>query len=85
MQMEKTISVIPAMPKAVLDQRNRPQKLRVAAYGRVSTLQEEQQSNYEAQISYYTDLINKNPEWTLAGIFSDEVYQVQAPKSARIL
>lgn len=33
---------------------------------------EEQQNSYQVQIDYYTDLINKKKEWTLAGIFADE-------------
>ena len=47
-------------------------QLRVAAYCRVSTELEEQQSSYEAQIEYYTEMINAKKEWTLAGIFADE-------------
>ena len=42
------------------------------AYCRVSTEQEEQQNSYQVQIAYYTDLINRKKEWTLAGIFADE-------------
>jgi DNA invertase Pin-like site-specific DNA recombinase len=47
-------------------------QLRVAAYCRVSTDQEEQLTSYEAQVAYYTDKIMANPEWTMAGIFADE-------------
>lgn len=47
-------------------------RLRVAAYCRVSTKEEEQASSYEAQCEYYTDKIMSNKEWTLAGIFADE-------------
>ncbi len=47
-------------------------KIRCAAYCRVSTEQEEQQNSYQVQIAYYTDLINRKKEWTLAGIFADE-------------
>lgn len=47
-------------------------QLRVAAYCRVSTDQEEQLTSYEAQCAYYTDKIMTNPEWSLAGIFADE-------------
>lgn len=47
-------------------------QLRVAAYCRVSTDDEEQLTSYEAQKTYYTDLIMKNPKWTMAGIFADE-------------
>ena len=47
-------------------------QLRVAAYCRVSTKEEEQASSYEAQCNYYTDKIMSNKEWTMAGIFADE-------------
>lgn len=47
-------------------------QLRVAAYCRVSTDQEEQLTSYEAQVAYYTDKIMTNPEWIMAGIFADE-------------
>ena len=47
-------------------------QLRVAAYCRVSTKEEEQTSSYEAQCEYYTDKIMSNKEWTMAGIFADE-------------
>ncbi len=46
-------------------------KLRVAAYCRVSTDSEEQETSYEAQVTHYTEYIQKNPEWELAGIFAD--------------
>ena len=47
-------------------------KLRVAAYCRVSTDTEEQQTSYELQARYYTNLITQNPDWELVGIFADE-------------
>lgn len=47
-------------------------KQRVAAYARVSTEQEEQQSSYKAQMDYFTDLIMKNPDWEFAGMYADE-------------
>ena len=46
--------------------------LRVAAYCRVSTDDEEQLTSYEAQKLYYTQKIEGNPEWKLSGIFADE-------------
>ena len=66
----RTVTVIPAKPQ--LDQQEVMRQLRVAAYCRVSTAEEEQQSSYEAQCTYYTDKIMTNPEWTMAGIFADE-------------
>ena len=46
--------------------------LRVAAYCRVSTDLEEQESSYEVQCSHYHALITGHPGWTLAGIYADE-------------
>lgn len=47
-------------------------KKRVAAYARVSTELDAQQNSYEAQIEFYTNLINNEPEWEFAGIYADE-------------
>lgn len=47
-------------------------KLRVAAYCRVSTEEEEQQGSFEIQKEFYTDKINSTPEWKLAGIYADD-------------
>ena len=47
-------------------------RLRVAAYCRVSTKQEEQLNSYEVQKKYYIDKINSNVEWELVGIFADK-------------
>ena len=67
---ERRVVIIPARPQAMQEELKRQK--RVAAYCRVSTEEEEQQSSYEAQCSYYTDKIMTNPEWTMAGIFADE-------------
>ena len=70
--IKKNISVIPAKP--AYDRMVRPQMkaLRVAAYCRVSTLMEQQESSYEVQVSYYTEKIKSNPNWKLAGIYADD-------------
>lgn len=68
--LPRTVTVIPAKPQR--NQQAVRRQLRVAAYCRVSTEEEEQQSSYEAQCTYYTDKIMTNPEWTMAGIFADE-------------
>ena len=68
--LQRTVTVIPAKPHR--NQQAVKRQLRVAAYCRVSTEEEEQQSSYEAQCTYYTDKIMTNPEWTMAGIFADE-------------
>ena len=66
------VKVIKAKPKAQTTEVTRgTKKRRVAAYCRVSTDMEEQESSYEAQCEHYTNYINTNPEWELAGIFAD--------------
>ena len=65
------VIVHPATKKADKKEKKKG-KLNVAAYCRVSTDQEEQLTSYEAQITYYTDKIQSNPQWSLAGIFADE-------------
>lgn len=62
---------IPARPDAVQQAGSRRQ-LRVAAYCRVSTKEEDQANSYEVQKGYYTDKIMSNTDWTMAGIFADK-------------
>jgi len=64
------VTVIPAKPELL--KKNLQRQLRVAAYCRVSTDEEEQLTSYEAQKTYYTDKIMQNKDWTMAGIFADE-------------
>ncbi len=81
--IEQKIIVIPAKSH---DEIRRTSRLKVAAYCRVSTDQEEQESSYEAQISYYTEKIGKNTEWQMAGIFADEgITGTQAKKRPEFL
>ena len=67
--MQRSVVIIPAKTKESLQT---AAKLKVAAYCRVSTDQEEQESSYEAQISYYTEKISKNPDWSMVKIFADD-------------
>ena len=71
MSTAPNVTVIPAKVQTA-ESRDKYHQFRVAAYCRVSTELEEQQNSYQVQIAYYTDLINKKKEWTLAGIFADE-------------
>ena len=71
MSTAPNVTVIPAKVQTA-ESRSKYHQLRVAAYCRVSTAQEEQQNSYQVQIAYYTDLINRKKEWTLAGVFADE-------------
>ena len=43
----------------------------VAAYCRVSTLQDRQEDSFETQKRYYTEMIQAHPHWELADIYAD--------------
>jgi DNA invertase Pin-like site-specific DNA recombinase len=47
-------------------------KRRVAAYARVSTGDDEQQSSYEAQMDFYTKFIQSNPDWEFVKVYADD-------------
>jgi DNA invertase Pin-like site-specific DNA recombinase len=47
-------------------------KLRVAAYCRVSTDDEDQLFSLDAQIKHYDSYIKQNPEWEFAGLYYDK-------------
>lgn len=68
------VSVIPATVRSVENggQVKKQQKLRVAAYCRVSTGDENQQTSYTTQKAFYTQMITHRPGWILAGIYADE-------------
>ncbi|KLU65748.1 transposon Tn3 resolvase [Desulfosporosinus acididurans] len=67
-----TVTVIPAKPMQELKGLEATAKLRVCAYARVSTDNEEQLSSYQAQVEHYTSYIQNNPAWEFVEIFSDE-------------
>ena len=46
--------------------------LKVSAYIRVSTKEEEQLNSFESQTKYYTDAIKNNSKWELYRIYADE-------------
>ena len=74
--MRKIIKIEPTEP--VL-----PRRKRVAAYARVSMECERLMHSMSAQISYYSELIQKNPEWEYAGVYADNLYQEQRPRNGR--
>jgi len=69
---KKNVAVIPAQNIYDRNIRVELKTLKVAAYCRVSTTLEQQESSYDAQISYYTEKIKSNPNWKCAGIFADD-------------
>ena len=61
---EKKVIVIPAREDRDSENGQEKKKRRVAAYARVSTNKESQQTSYEAQVQYYTDYIKKQTGWS---------------------
>lgn len=47
-------------------------KKRVAAYARVSTEHEEQQTSYDAQVDYYTKKIKERTDWVFVEVYTDK-------------
>ncbi len=61
-------------------------KLKVAAYCRVSTKFESQQSSIDLQISNYETVIQSNSQWEYAGVYKDfeELIRQYDPENAFI-
>lgn len=71
--MTKQVEVIKG--QGLINRRTRGievQRLRVAAYCRVSTDSEDQLNSYKSQVQHYTDFIQGKSEWVFAGIYADE-------------
>ena len=64
------VIIIPP-PPAVQAQGQAPRKMRVAAYVRVSTQEEQQVGSFEMQIVYFKSKIESNPDWELVKIYQD--------------
>lgn len=63
--MRKINKIEPLMPSL-------PGRKKVAAYARVSMETERLQHSLSAQVSYYSELIQSNPEWEYAGVYADD-------------
>ena len=78
----KNMTVIPPKPqKGNSAAKKEVKRLRVAAYCRVSTDNEEQASSYEAQIQHYEEFIKTNPEWEFVGVYADEGISATSTKN----
>ena len=58
--------------------------LRVTFYARVSSESDEQRNSLGNQISYYEELIRKNPNWTYVEGYIDEGLSAATTKSGKI-
>ena len=64
--MAKTVRKI-QQPVALL-----PKKKRVAAYARVSSGKDAMLHSLSAQVSYYSEYIQRNSNWEFSGVYADE-------------
>ena len=71
---QRIVMEIPANPM-LGDLRKRKRKLRVAAYCRVSTEEDEQQNSFEVQVDYYTEKITH----TMAGSLPEFLQTMGSP------
>lgn len=58
--------------KRIQHKTNTLKRLRVAAYARVSMECDKLKRSLSEQISFYSNLIQNTPQWTFAGIYSDD-------------
>lgn len=71
--MARNITEIPAQVRLTNSHGTKSiKKIRVAAYCRVSTDQEDQLHSFEAQVDYYTRYIHERENYEMAGIYADE-------------
>ncbi len=72
-KMAKQVTIIPATREEhSVSNVDVTKKIRVAAYARVSTDYEEQQSSYETQVKYYTKYIKEHTGWQFVKVYADE-------------
>ena len=65
-----SVQVIPATK--TINKNIEDQNLRIAAYCRVSTDDDSQETSFEGQCKHFTDVINNHRNWILVDIYADE-------------
>ena len=65
------LNTVPRIITIPAAEQSGPQRLRVAAYCRVSSDSADQLNSFAAQNAYYTALIAENPDWELVDIYAD--------------
>lgn len=71
--MARSVTIIPAQSRQTVSQNQSiVKKLRVAAYCRVSTDNEDQLHSFEAQVAYYNKYIDEHENYEMAGLYADE-------------
>ena len=68
---ERQIRTVQPTVTIVDEDKSKRRKIRTAAYCRVSTDSKEQETSFDSQVLYYSELIKKNPEWEFVDIYAD--------------
>ena len=71
MAKKKNVTVIPAA-SPLGEGRSGSDRKRVAAYCRVSTDREEQETSFESQVQHFHEIIRLHPGWDLAEVYVDD-------------
>ncbi|WP_443699693.1 hypothetical protein [Pseudogracilibacillus auburnensis] len=85
MALARSVTVIPARRRTRNVDTEEKERLKVAAYGRVSTDSEEQATSYEVQVEHYTSYIQNNLNGNLQVSMQTMVYLEQTQKSVNSL
>ena len=72
MAVKRVTTIQPTLTRFTAAPIAEQRKRRVAAYARVSTDSDEQFTSYEAQIDYYTKLIDARDDWEFVHVYTDE-------------
>ena len=59
-------------PARTLSPEQPPSTKRVAAYARVSTMKDAQENSLQSQQEYFTEYIQRHPDWVFAGMYTDD-------------
>lgn len=68
---EKRITRVEFPAKPSVSTQPLPKK-RVAAYARVSTMKDAQENSLQSQQEYFTEYIQRHPDWIFAGMYTDD-------------
>lgn len=59
-------------PARTISPKQPPPTKRVAVYARVSTMKDTQENSLQSQQEYFTEYIQRHPDWVFAGMYTDD-------------
>ncbi len=67
---EKRITRV-EFPARTLSPEQPPPTKQVAAYARISTMKDAQENSLQSQQEYFTEYIQRHPDWVFAGMYTE--------------